>query len=135
MARKRSDPDADWADGLEIVDIQEHADAAVLKKHGLDRPLRPQKFGGYDWVEIERQITYLIEHYDTMPRTTIRRRAVELLGCYQAKGEPLPGNMALLFGTLLDVSRVPNATGQGRRGQAARISNGTPLRGGHDPHR
>jgi hypothetical protein len=93
------------------VEAQQQGDKAFLRNHGLDKPLRRRLPGasrtGHDWQEIDRQIAYLVDHHEELPRGVAVRRATELLAHFKT-GERAPSSkIVLLMGRLLKVESIP----------------------------
>ena len=101
MAKKRGRLTS-WED----LDRQDEVDRPILEKHGLSAPLDIYP-GQPDWREIDRQVQYLLDNLDNIPRTTLCRRATTLLVHFMTGREPPSGEIVLLMGQLLDVSALP----------------------------
>ena len=90
---------------------QQKGDKEPLRRHGLDKPLRRRLPGkqrtDHDWQEIDRQVLYLLSHYDELPPAVAARRATELLAHFMTGGRPPSGDIVHLFGQILKVASTP----------------------------
>ena len=93
------------------VTAQQQGDRPFLRPHGLDKPLRRRLPGeprtGHDWQEIDRQVAYLIEHHQELPRGVAVRRATELMSHFMTGERPPTPKLVLLMGRLLQVESIP----------------------------
>lgn len=93
------------------IAAQQKGDKETLRQHGLDKPLRRRLPGeqrtGYDWQEIDRQVLYLLSHYDELPPAVAARRATELLAHFMTGGRAPTGDIVYLFGQILKVASTP----------------------------
>ena len=86
------------------IAAQQRGDKEPLRQHGLDKPLRRRL---PDWQEIDRQVLYLLNHYDELPPAVAARRATELLAHFKTGGRAPTGDIVYLFGQILKAASTP----------------------------
>ncbi len=93
------------------IAAQTKGDKEHLRRHGLDKPLRRRLPGerrtGHDWQEIDRQVLYLLSHYDDLPPSVAARRATHLLAHFMTGDRAPTGDIVYLFGQILKVASTP----------------------------
>ena len=93
------------------IAAQQKGDKESLRQHGLDKPLRRRLLGkqrtGHDWQEIDRQVLYLLIHYDELPPAVAARRATQLLAHFMTGDRAPSGDIVFLFGQILNVASTP----------------------------